>query len=454
MLRNSILIVDDNKDVLKALSALLTKEGYVVTCRESPDGVLDQFKSQDVDLAIVDLNYSRDTTSGKEGLDLISQIRSEDQYVPIVVMTAYGSINLAIEVIKSGANDFIEKPWDNNRLVNIINTQLSLSKSRQLEKSWLDENLRRVQSESAYIAESKAMKEIMAIAEKLAPTDANVLITGEHGTGKSQLARIIHGMSDRHAMPFVDVNVGALSDPLFESELFGHVKGAFTDAKQSRDGRFKLADGGTLFLDEIGNLSLELQAKLLRVIETGQFEPIGSSRTQASDIRLIVATNANLDSLVGQGVFREDLLFRLNTFEIELPPLRNRIEDITPLANYFLERYKAKYKKPNAQFDADALSHLSQHSWPGNIRELDHVLQRAILLSTGDVISMKDLTIKSASPTAGEDWLNMTFTEVEVRLIEHALESCDGNIKQAAERLGIGRNALYRRLEKYGIKAE
>ncbi len=453
MQNSKILIVDDNEDVLKALSALLSTHGFTQTCLKSPKSALNYFDTAHVDLALIDLNYSRDTTSGREGLNLISEIRNRDRLIPIVVMTAFGSIDLAIEVIKSGANDFIEKPWDNNRLLNILKTQLSLRDSKQRENSWLDENKRQIQSDSSvYLARSPAMQKIMTVVEKIAKSDANILITGEHGTGKSQLAKLIHGRSTRVNGPFINVNIGSLSDPLFESELFGHVKGAYTDAQQSRDGRFKLAHGGTLFLDEIGNLGLDLQAKLLRTIESGEFEPMGSSVTERSDIRLISATNADLNAMTAEGKFRQDLQFRLNTFELKLPPLRDRLEDVPDLARHFLDRLKTRYHKPDLTLGPEAIKLLKKHPWPGNVRELDHILQRAVLLVQGAEITAEDLQIEDTTSNTGS-WLDQTFEEVEIQLIRHALAHSHGNIKKAAEKLGIGRNALYRRMEKYHISS-
>jgi len=446
----TILVADDREDILKALRTLLRHSGYQVLSANQPETVRTTLEKTAVDLVLLDLNYSRDTTSGEEGLDLLAWIRAHSPDLPVVVMTAWASIELAMETMRRGARDFLEKPWDNQRLLSILKTQLELGRALQREQRMLAQN-QQLHRERAgdMIAQSKAMRPVLDLIERVAPTDANVLITGEHGTGKGVCARQIHAQSARAGKPLITVNIGALSDSLFESELFGHVKGAFTDARQARLGRFALADGGTLFLDEIGNLSLPLQAKLLRVIETGEYEPVGSSRTERADVRLISATNADLNTLAAEGAYRQDLLFRLNTIEVRLPPLRDRPEDILPIARHFLARHGRKYGRPRAHFSQEAHACLLGHEWQGNVRELDHAVQRGVLMARSDTVEPADLGLSEEPAVPRLE--NLTLAEAERHLIQHALKVCNGNIKQAAKRLDLSRGALYRRLEKFGI---
>ncbi|PWT88936.1 MAG: sigma-54-dependent Fis family transcriptional regulator [Acidobacteria bacterium] len=446
-----ILIADDQSDIREALRLLLKGEGYQTDSANSPAAVLQSLEKADYDVVLMDLNYTRDTTSGKEGLDLLSRIQSIDSALPVIVMTAWGSVDLAVETMRRGARDFLQKPWDNARVLAIIQTQVELRRALRKEKRLEAENrVLREDSQSELIAKSPAMKEILQIIHRIAPSDANVLITGENGTGKTLIARVIHASSSRAAMPIVMVNTGGLSESIFESELFGHVKGAFTDAKSDRVGRFELADGGTLCLDEIANISLNQQSKLLRVVETGEFEPVGSSRTRHANVRILSATNANLQQEVSAARFRQDLLFRLNTIEIHLPALRDRREDIPVLAEAFLRLHASKYRKNIAGLDPAALNALLTHSWPGNIRELDHVLERAVLLCAADVIRSHDLSLQSHQEGARrlED---MSLEEVEAFLIKKALERHGGNVSHAAHALGLSRSALYRRLQRYGL---
>src|SRR5512145_317709 len=364
-----VLVADDQADVREALRLLLKGEGFAVDTVDSVDGAVALLAKRSFDCALVDLNYARDTTSGAEGLDLVSRVRVLDATLPVVVMTAWGTIDLAVEAMRRGARDFVQKPWDNDRLLATLRTQTELA--RALRRGDRLEAVERARQEGgrALIARSVAMAPVLAMIERIGPSDANVLVTGENGTGKGTIAERLHAVSARASKPFVVVNVGGLSEGVFESELFGHVKGAFTDAKGDRMGRFEMADGGTLFLDEIANLSLGLQAKLLRVLESGEFEPVGSSRTRRVDVRLVSATNADLDAEVAAGRFRQDLLFRLNTIEIRLPPLRARREDIEPLAEHFLAQHERRYRKRVAGFDEGALRALREHAWPGNVRE-------------------------------------------------------------------------------------
>jgi DNA-binding NtrC family response regulator len=454
-----ILIADDQADVVAALSLLLKGEGFKIDSASSPAGVLKALDGQEFDVVLIDLNYARDTTSGAEGLDLLSKIRAIDPSLPVVVMTAWGSVNLAVEAMRRGARDFMQKPWDNARLLAILRTQVELAAALRRGRSLEAENIALRDSVSdagseipQIIAESAAMKSVLNLVERIGPADANVLIMGENGTGKEVITRVLHSISSRRAKPLISVNVGALAEGVFESELFGHVRGAFTDAKTDRVGRFELAAGGTLFLDEIGNVPLNLQAKLLRVIETGEFERVGSSKTQKVNVRLLSATNADFNAEVAQGRFRQDLLFRLNTVEIRLPPLRDRLEDIPVLAEHFLKIHRERYRRPIVGFTPEALEALRHHLWPGNVRELDHVMERAVLMSTGNVVTAFDLALE-ATPDArlSARLEEMSLEDAERLLIKKALARFEGNANRAAEALGLSRSALYRRLQKYGL---
>ena len=453
-----ILVADDQADVLAALRLLLKGEGFAIETTSSPAGVLKAIGTQELDVVLIDLNYARDTTSGNEGLDLLTSIRAKDPTLPVVVMTAWGSVDLAVEAMRRGARDFIQKPWDNARLLSVLRTQVELSEALRRGRQLEAENLAlRVSAESRVkpvrvIAESPAMKTVMNLVARIGPADANVLITGENGTGKEVVARILHSMSPRSTKPMISVNAGALAEGVFESELFGHVRGAFTDARTDRVGRFELADGGTLFLDEIANVPLNLQAKLLRVLETGEFERVGSSKTQKVNARVLSATNADLTAEVAQGRFRQDLLFRLNTVEIPIPPLRERREDILPLAEHFLEQHCARYRRTLEGFTPSAREALTQHSWPGNVRELDHIVERAVLMAGGGVVTAFDLGLQPGrEPGVASRIDEMSLEEVERLFIKKALARFGGNANRAAEALGLSRSALYRRLQKYGL---
>ncbi len=445
-----ILICDDNQDILRALRALLSARGYSVCLASEPQQALAILDETKIDLAIVDMNYSRDTTSGEEGLVLIKAINDKTPAIPVIVMTAYANMQLAIKALQNGARDFIEKPWDNDRLLNIMRTQIELGNALQETQRLRQENQILKQGKTHFTASSQAMKPVTQLIGRVANTTANILITGEHGSGKGVTAQEIYRQSDRAKGSLITVNIGAISDTLFESELFGHVKGAFTDARQNREGRFQLADKGTLFLDEIGNLSLPMQAKLLRVIESGEFEPVGSSKTIKVDVRLISATNADLPALCAQGKFREDLLYRLNAIEVKLPPLRERIEDLPALANFFLARHSAQFNRPELTFSAQALDAITRHNWPGNVRELDHCIQRGVLMAEGASVEAFHLGLTAPLSTQF-DLDNMTLEEIELFVIKRALALCKGNVKHAADKLGLGRSSLYRRLEKFGL---
>jgi DNA-binding NtrC family response regulator len=449
----SILVADDQSDVLEALRLLLKAEGFGIHTASSPAGVLHSVETGDFDLALIDLNYTRDTTSGKEGLDLVTRLRELDPTLPVVVMTAWGSVGGAVEAIRRGARDYIEKPWDNERLLTTIKTQVELSRALRRSQRLEGENLH-LKGDGApeFIAVSKAMQPVLEMIERVGPSDANVLIVGEHGTGKEVVARWLHAVSGRADKPLVTVNAGGFSEGLFESELFGHVKGAFTDAKTDRIGCFELANEGTLFLDEIANISVQQQAKLLRVLETGEIQRVGSSKTRRVDVRVLSATNAKLDEAVAAGDFREDLLYRLNTVEIGIPVLCERREDIPLLAKHFLERLSAHYGRELDGFSGAALDALMRHGWPGNVRELEHAVERSVLMARGGRIEASDLALRRRED--GSVQIDeLTLDEAERVLIGKALDRSGGNVSRAAEALGLSRSALYRRLQRHDMDA-
>jgi DNA-binding NtrC family response regulator len=445
-----ILVADDQPDVREALRLLLKGEGYAIETAASPAAVLAAVQRADFDAVLLDLNYARDTTTGREGLELVSELQALDATLPAVVMTAWGSVDKVVEAMRRGARDFIEKPWDNTRLLATLRTQVELGRALRRTRRLEGENrLLRPDGRPPFIAHSAAMRPVLQLIERVAPSDANVLIRGEHGTGKEVVAQWIHAASPRAGRPLVAVNLGGLSEGLFESEMFGHVKGAFTDARADRIGRFELAEGGTLLLDEIGTLEPRQQAKLLRVLESGEVERVGASRARRIDVRILSATNAELPEQVASGRFREDLLFRLNTIEIHLPPLRERRDDIRPLADHFLARYAARYRKALTGFEPDALAALEAHAWPGNVRELDHALERAVLLAQGSELRTADLGLRETAATLRFE--DLPLEEVERVLIRKALDRHGGNVSQAARALGLSRSALYRRLQHHGL---
>jgi DNA-binding NtrC family response regulator len=445
------LIADDQPDVVDALRLLLKPAGFDVDAVSTPRDVLAAISSATYDVALIDLNYTRDTTSGAEGLDLVAQIRATDGELPVVVMTAWGSVEVAVEAIRRGARDFVQKPWENDRLLTILQTQVDLARAlRRGRRLEAQNRLLRTEGRTELIASSRAMQPVLELIAKIGPSDANVLITGEHGTGKDVVARALHDVSPRADQPLVTVNLGGLSEGVFASELFGHVKGAFTDAKTDRVGRFEMADQATIFLDELANVPLAEQAKLLRVLETGELERVGESRARKVDVRVLSATNADLTVEVTSGHFREDLLFRLNTVRIHLPPLRERPEDIPLLSSHFLGRYASRYRKRISGFDGAAGRALANHAWPGNVRELAHVVERAVLMASDDEIRAADLGLVDAVDrrTTLEE---LTLEEVEKLLMQKALQRHEGNVSRAAEALGISRSAFYRRLQKHGL---
>ncbi len=446
-----ILVADDQKDVLEALRLLFKGAGFRTDTCSSPREVLERLRQSDFDVLLMDLNYARDTTSGREGIELLRQIRTQDDSLPIVVMTAWGSVELAVETIRLGAQDFVEKPWDNRRLLSIVRNQLELAQSkRDARRLAAVQSAQQSEAAPTLIAGSPAMRQILDVIKKVGPADAAILITGENGTGKGLIARALHANSPRASRPLVTVNMGGMAEGVFESELFGHVKGAFTDAKQDRLGRLEMAEGGTLFLDEIGNTPSSQQTRLLRVLETGEYERVGSSRTRQANVRFVSATNADLAADVAAGRFRQDLLFRLNTVEIRLPALRDRPEDIVPLAEFFLALHRQRYRKDLIGFHASARSAMQAHSWPGNVRELSHAIERAVLMAAGTEILGADLGLGQGQPAAPA-LEEMSLEDVERYLIQRTLSRFGGNARQACEALGLSRSAFYRRLEKYGL---
>jgi DNA-binding NtrC family response regulator len=451
--RHRVLIADDQQDIRESLRLLLKNEGFETYLASSPGDVLSALEAREFDAVLMDLNYTRDTTSGQEGLDLLARIQSLDSSLPVIVMTAWSSIEIAVEAMRLGARDFLQKPWENARLLSILRTQIDLRQAlRRATRLEAENRLLSVEARPMLIAESPAMQPVLDLISRIGPSDANVLITGEHGTGKEVVARTLHALSSRSSRPMVTVNAGGLSSGVFESELFGHVKGAFTDARADRIGRFEIADSGTLFLDEIANVPLNLQAKLLRVLETGEFERVGSSNSRRVNVRVLAATNVDVRAEVAAGRFREDLLFRLNTIEIRLPGLRERQGDIELLANHFLGVYSERYRKKISSFDAGALQSLREHPWPGNVRELDHAIERAVLLSSGPMIRSTDLGLRLPSSTGNPRLEDMSLDDVEKHLIQRMLAKHSGNVSKAAEALGLSRSALYRRLEKFNLE--
>jgi len=446
-----VLIADDQVNILNALKLLLGGEGYDVTTVASPAELIAAVERSDFDVAIIDLNYTRDTTSGQEGFELLDRMKSIDPTLPVLVMTGWSSVAGAVEAMRRGARDYIEKPWDDEKLVAAVQTQLELRRALRRSRRLQEENTRlRRRDLPTFIAEAPAMKAVLETIERVAPSDASVLITGEHGTGKEVVASLLHRLSTRASKPLVTMNAGGLSEGVAESELFGHVKGAFTDARTDRIGCFELADEGTLFLDEIANMPAKLQPKLLRVLQTGEVQKVGSSRVIYVNVRVLSATNADLASEIGSGRFREDLFYRLNTVVIHLPPLRERREDILPLAQHYLTRYGDRYRRQFDGFDRLARQALEAHTWPGNVRELGHAIERAVLMARTGTITAADLGLQGPlepAPTV-ED---MTLEQAEKMFIQKVLARHGGDVRKAAEQLGMSRSALYRRLQQFGL---
>ena len=450
-----ILVADDQQDVIDALKFLLLDEGYEVTPARSPAEALERLEASDFDLVVLDLNYTRDTTSGQEGFDLMERIRSLDPSLPVLVMTGFSSVSGAVEAMRRGARDYIEKPWDDDKLLAAVRTQIELRRAVRRNQRLQEANARLQRGATpAFVGEAPGIVEVRQTIERVAPSDASVLITGEHGTGKEVVAAWLHALSDRRSKPLVTMNAGGLAEGIAESELFGHVKGAFTDARVDRIGCFEMADEGTLFLDEIANMPMRLQAKLLRVLQTGEMARVGSSRVRYVNVRVLSATNADLHAEIAAGRFREDLLYRLNTVVIHLPPLRDRRSDIEALARHFLAIYAARYRKPIAGFEPEAAALMQAHGWPGNVRELAHSIERAVLMSdpAATTIAARHLSLRPRGTGDVAPASDLSLEEAERVFIEKVLARHNGDVRLAAEQLGMSRSALYRRLQQYGVR--
>lgn len=455
MKQGRILIVDDNKNVLSALKILLNAHFEEVILLSSPNTLLATLREKNPDVVLLDMNYSAGINTGNEGLYWLSEVKKVDSDLPVVLFTAYADIDLAVTALKEGASDFVVKPWDNAKLLATLQSALELRLSRKEvtklkeKQSVLNSQLNR--EGDVYWGESRAMRELLRLVEKVSRTDANILITGENGTGKEVIARKIHQLSPRSNESLVTVDMGAVTETLFESELFGHVKGSFTDAHSDRAGKIEAADRGTLFLDEIGNLSYPLQAKLLNALQSRQIIRVGSNKPVAVNIRLICATNHDLFDDVKNGLFREDLLYRINTIQIEVPPLRNRKEDIPGLASFFLHRFATKYNKTGVALSKEAITKMQEYAWPGNVRELEHTIEKALILSDNRVIDSSDLFLRLEGTEKKKDFENVTLEEMERVLIERAIHNYGNNISAIAKELGVSRPTLYSKIKKYGL---
>lgn len=453
MTEAKILVVDDTKSVLSALEILLQFEYKSVQTISNPNLLTSFPNLKEIDIILLDMNFSAGVNTGNEGLYWLREIKKKAPHISVIMMTAYGAIELAVEALKEGATDFILKPWNNERLLATVKSAYELRKSQkevhQLKQK--ESNLKQVinQNKNYIIGNSKALNSVLNLVQKVAKTDVNILVTGENGTGKELIARELHKSSVRNNEVFISVDMGSISENLFESELFGHVKGSFTDAKEDRAGKFEAANGGTLFLDEIGNLSLQMQAKLLSVIQNRVVVRVGSNKTLSVDIRLICATNCNLDQMVADGLFREDLLYRINTIQIEVPALRDRDGDVLILSDFFLKKFAHKYGKPSLKINQSAQEKLMEYAWPGNIRELLHTMERAVILSEGNVLKPTDFLLENKSSFSVEDGPK-TLEEMELLMITKALNENEGNYSAAAEQLGISRQTLYNKLKKSG----
>ncbi|TAI47664.1 sigma-54-dependent transcriptional regulator [Flagellimonas allohymeniacidonis] len=451
MIDANILVIDDNKSVLSALEILLQFEYKSVQTLFNPNQISSFPKMNEIDIVLLDMNFSAGVNTGNEGLFWLNEIKKKSPSTSVIMMTAYGAVDLAVDALKKGAADFILKPWNNERLLTTVKSAYELRKSKQeihkLKKK--ESSLKQVinDDKNFIIGNSKALTSVLNLTRKVAKTDVNVLITGENGTGKELIARELHRLSSRKDEVFIGVDMGSIAENLFESELFGHLKGSFTDAKEDRTGKFEAAHQGSLFLDEMGNLSLQMQAKLLSSIQNKSIVRVGSNKPVAVDIRLICATNCNLEKMVADGLFREDLLYRINTIHIEVPPLREREGDILILADFFLKRFANKYDKPGLKINSAAQEKLMEYAWPGNVRELQHTMERAIILSEGNVLKPSDFLLHvKPSQTFGNG--PVTLDDMEQQMISRALDQNDGNHSAAAEQLGISRQTLYNKLKK------
>jgi DNA-binding NtrC family response regulator len=451
MQKGNILIVDDNRSILSTLEILLSQEFQSVTAITNPNQIISELRKKSYNLVILDMNFSAGINSGNEGIYWLGRIKEINPEISVVMITAYGDVDLAVKALKEGASDFVLKPWDNNKLLATLRLALQLSQSkeevRKLKERETVLKKEMTREQKRLLGSSPKWMEILAMAKKVARTDANVLITGENGTGKELIAQEIHRLSERSGEVLVSVDMGAVTETLFESELFGHVRGAFTDARENRLGKFEIANKGTLFLDEIGNLSFHLQAKLLAALENRAITRIGANQVIPVDIRLICATNRNINEMVTSGLFREDLLYRINTIHIELPPLRERGRDIIIMAEFFLQKFAAKYAKPNLRLNQNAIERLLNYPWPGNVRELQHTIEKAVILSESEIITPADLYLKNTNLFAPNQPFT-TLEEMESHMIRQALDKHNGNFTAAAEQLGITRQTLYNRIKK------
>jgi DNA-binding NtrC family response regulator len=452
MSKSTVLVIEDNREIRLSARFVLEDFGFAIAEAESPTQAKESLARQKADLILLDMNFGLDTTSGEEGLSFLTWLQQQAWDIPVVAMTAWSNTELVVKAMKLGAGDFIEKPWNNQRLHQVLQQQLHLQALNRKNRA-LSQRLEDPKPELVW--QSDAMNQLMQQLSAVATTDANILLTGENGTGKSQLAHWLHLNSPRAQQAFISVNMGAIPETLFESEVFGHKKGAFTDAKEQRIGRFELAKGGSLFLDEIATVPMAQQAKLLRVLESGEFEMLGSSQTQRTDVRIISATNGDFAQLMSDGLFRQDLYYRLNTLEFRVPALRERPEDIAALATFFVAKHGQRYRKPELKLSPCALKTMQAYAWPGNIRELSHMMERAVLLTqTGELTAAQlNLPVNTQNKiTVHSDQLPMmTLEAAELQLINQALADCDGNKQKAADLLGITKSSLYRRLEKYDL---
>ena len=465
MKNKKILIADDDFNIIASLKYMLSEENFDILAMTTPDAVLENLKRESVDLVLIDMNFQQDTTSGCEGLQLVAAIQQFDDTLPIIVMTGWATIDIAVDAMRAGAKDFIQKPWNNERMLSAINTQLKLASiDKKCQRLNQENKLLRAQTlpeSNGIIAQSPAMKTLLSSLEELAKSDMSILLTGDNGSGKSMLAAYVHQCSARADNSFVPVNMGAIPESLFESEMFGHMKGAFTDAKENRIGRFEMAEQGTLFLDELANIPMAQQAKLLRVLEEQKFEVVGSSKSLNADVRIISATNCDLAKAISEQVFRQDLYYRLNTIQLRVPSLRERIEDIEPLAKHFLQIFSAKYNLLAPELSVEAIDKLQQYSWPGNIRELSHLMEKLLFTCKKPMISARDLLLENILPVANAEELNVTesstqnttlsLDEIEKLALVNRLKYHRGNATETAKSLGVSRSGFYRRMSKYGL---
>lgn len=457
--KKRILVADDDVSIVASLQFILEDEGFDVVCVTTPEAARAQVSENTFDCVLLDMNFTQDTTSGAEGVALVEQIKHLDTSLPIIVMTGWATIDIAVEAMQAGAKDFIQKPWANERLLSAIKLQLALATTSKQAKSLSEQNKLLLKAEhpssrQGIIAQSPAMVELLSTLEDLAKSDMSILLTGDNGTGKSMLATYVHQVSARAKQSFVPVNMGAIPESLFESEMFGHIKGAFTDAKETRIGRFEMAEGGTLFMDELANIPIAQQAKLLRVLEERKFEAVGSSKSQHADIRVISATNSDLEKDIAEGRFRQDLFYRLNTIELRIPSLKERVEDIPLLAEFFLNKFGQKYQRQVPSLSQEAVDSLVSYDWPGNIRELSHLMERLIFTCKTEQITAQDLSLRASEQVDSTlENPNLTLEEIEQLVMTKRLKYHKGNASDTAKSLGLSRSGYYRRVTKYEMES-